>query len=271
MKLAEFLATPARPKPADVDGLKYVKSYLLIRLIIGFLGWTLPLLVVAGSLVLGEADPWKDSLSAYYHFGMGDVFVGTLCATSLFLISYMAFELKFDNICSIVAGVAALGVALFPTQGGPTLTPLQERLGEDFVARLHFTFAAVFILALAAICWRFGYGEAHRPDRTPAQQARGKVLHYTCAGAIVVAVVYIALAAVLTMPAVLGEKALFFGETVAVVAFGISWFIKGTELRLLLGPQTADTVATAEAIQEETEMPGPLDGPPAGHPSPTRE
>ena len=227
--------TPPRPAPGDTGGIKYVRSYLLIRLVIGFLGWALPVVVVVGSLVLGDDDPRKDSLSAYYHSGMGDVFVGSLCATALFLLSYMAFERNWDNVFSIVAGVAALGVALLPTRSEEApLTPVQEALGEGVVAALHFTSAGIFILALGAICYRFGLGEARRPDRTPAQQARGRALHHGCAYAIVVALAYVLAAAVLPLPGVLDEKALFLGETLAVVAFGVSWFVKGTELRQLV-------------------------------------
>ncbi|GIG20215.1 hypothetical protein Cch01nite_09390 [Cellulomonas chitinilytica] len=239
MRFDEFVTTPPRPAPTDLGGRKYVQSFLLIRLVIGFLGWSLPIVLVAGSFVLGEDDPWKDSISAYYHFGMGDVFVGAFCATALFLFSYMAFERNFDNVVSIVAGIAALGVAFFPTPGGPTLTPVQELLGERVAGAIHFTSAAVFVLALAAICWRFGRGEGVRPDRTPRQHARGRALHYTCAGSIVVAVAYIAVAAAVALPGLLDEKAVFFGETLAVLAFGVSWFVKGTELRLLLGPVDA--------------------------------
>lgn len=247
MKLDAFIATPPRPGPDDTGGVRYTESYLLIRLIIGILGFALPFLVVIGSFLLHDDEPWKGSISAYYHSGVGDVFVGALCATALFLFSYMAFERNFDNVVSIVAGLAALGVAFFPTQSASTSTALQDRLGPELVGRLHFTFAAVFILALAGICWRFGHSEARRADRRPEQRLRWKRVHYSCAGAIVLAVAYIAVAAILDLPGWLDDKAVFIGETLAVFAFGISWFLKGTELASIGRPATADGTAAAAA------------------------
>lgn len=242
--------TPSRPAPGDQPGLMYVRSYLLIRLLIGLLGWSLPVLVVVGALVLGDDDPWKGSLSAYYHSGMRDVFVGALSATALFLLCYMTFERNWDNALSVGAGVGALGAALLPTSGGQTLTPVQELLGETLVAALHFVFAAVFILALAAICHLFGRREAVRPGRSAEQRRRGRRLHWTCAGVVVGAVVFILLGAVLPMPGPIDGRTLFVGETVAVVAFGISWFVKGTELRLLLGRGTdAELRRQAEGVR----------------------
>jgi hypothetical protein len=252
VKFDAFIATPPRPGPGDVGGLRYLKSYLLIRLVIGILGFALPFLVVVGSILLRDADPWKGSISAYYHSGVGDLFVGALCATALFLLSYMAFERNFDNVVSIVAGLSALGVAFFPTQGGATSTALQDLLGPELVGRVHFTFATLFILSLAGICWRFGHSEATRTDRTPAQRRRGKVLHHGCAWTIVLAVVYIAVAAVLDLPSWLDDKALFLGESLAVFAFGTSWFVKGTELTKLLRPApTTDDPGTDASEQAD--------------------
>lgn len=248
MNFSEFTKTPPRPDPADVGRVRYVKSYLLIRLIIGLLGLSLPFLMVLGSLLLREDEPLKTSISAYYHHGMGDFFVGALCAAALFLLSYMAFERNFDNWVSMAAGGAALGVAFLPTGGNANLTPLQARIGEGVVSGLHFTFALVFILALAGICWRFGRGEARRPDRNDVQRRRGAVLHYGCAGAIVVAVLYIVVAKASALSGPLGTHALFIGETMAVIAFGASWTVKGTELALL-GRATRDDARVAAAIE----------------------
>ena len=243
--------TPARPASQDRSGLMYVRSYLFIRLLIGFLGWSLPFVVVLGALWLGDTEPWRGSLSSYYHSGMRDFFVGSLCATGVFLLSYMAFERNWDNVLSVVAGVSALGVALLPTSGGETLTPVQRALGETLVGRMHFASAAIFILSLAGICWMFGNREATRPDRTPEQHRRGRLLHHGCAAVIVLAVVYVLVAAVASLPGWVDDRALFLGETIAVIAFGVSWFVKGTELRLLLGPNPDQGVE--DAVESEVE------------------
>jgi hypothetical protein len=226
--------TPPRPSvdDGDRDRLLYLRSYLLMRAIIGLLGVGLPLVLLIGDGIFLAGKIPRGSLSAYYHTGMRDVFVGTLCAVGLFLLTYMAFHYNWDNVLSIIAGLAVLGVAIFPTGGNETLTPLQQRLGEETVSRIHMICAAVFILSLAAISFLFGRREGRRPDRTPEQRRRGKLLHWTCGFVIIGTVVYVLLTKWLGR---FDRHSLFYGETVATLAFGLSWLMKGFELDILLG------------------------------------
>ncbi|WP_433207035.1 hypothetical protein ACQP00_40590 [Dactylosporangium sp. CS-047395] len=125
---------PSEERLAEPDaGVLYLRSYLLMRAVIGFIGLALPFALVLGDLALEGGRP-RGSLSEYFYTGMRDVFVGALCVTGLFLLTYKAFEHNLDNLLSHVAGVAALGVALFSTDRteGSTiaLTPLQEKMGE---------------------------------------------------------------------------------------------------------------------------------------------
>lgn len=224
--------TPDRPPPTDHDELYlYVRSYLFIRLVIGIIGVLMPVALVAGELLFLERDSFRGSLSDYYHSGMRDVFVASLCVIGLFLITYMLFLWNWDNVLSVVAGLAAVGVAMFPTGGGDPLTPLQDRLGESLVGGLHFFSAAVFILLLGVMSFRFGTREGAREDRPAAKRWRWKAFHRGCAFAIFGAVAYIAATKI---TGVLDEFSLLLGETIAAVAFGASWFFKGAEWDLLL-------------------------------------
>ena len=65
--------TPARPSVHDDEKTLYLRSYLLMRLVIGLAGTALPFV-----LVIGKGQPVLDSLSAYYHTEMLDWFVGLL-------------------------------------------------------------------------------------------------------------------------------------------------------------------------------------------------
>lgn len=56
------------------------------------------------------------SISETYYTYMGDWFVGTLFAFGFAIFFYKGYNL-IENIMSIVAGVAAWGVALFPCDG----------------------------------------------------------------------------------------------------------------------------------------------------------
>jgi hypothetical protein len=216
--------TPKRP---DHDGERtlYLRSYLLMRMVIGFVGMAMPLAVFLGDRMFATGPFPRSSVSAYYNSGMRDLFVGSLCAIAVFLVTYMFFHYNWDNLLSIVAGCAALGVAFFPTGGGAPPTPLQAHLGESRVATVHATCATIFILSLAVISVLFGRREGTRTDRTPAQQRRGRMLHGACAAVMVAAVVCVFTTSWLT---------LFWGEAIADVAFGVSWFVKGFELDVLL-------------------------------------
>jgi hypothetical protein len=226
--------TPTRPDldDGDLQRVNYLRSYLLMRAVIGFIGIGLPVALLLGDGLFLAGEMPRGSLSAYYHTGMRDVFVGSLCTVAVFLITYMVFHYNWDNVLSILAGIAALGVAVFPTGGNSPLTPLQDRVGETAVSRIHFLSAAVFILTLAAISFLFGVREANRPDRTPDQHRRGKALHWTCAFVIIGAVLGVLATKVLGR---FDSHSLFYGETVAALAFGLSWLMKGLELDILLG------------------------------------
>jgi hypothetical protein len=236
---------PHRPAPGRLTtpdtGVLYLRSYLLMRAVIGFIGLALPVALVLGDLAL-EGGRIKGSLSDYYYSGLRDVFVGALCVTGLFLVTYKVFEHNLENVLSLVAGLGALGVAMFCTDRpeGATmpLTPLQEHLGEGPMAVVHYTSAAVFIVCLGTISLYFGIREGKRTELvgrlSPAFWRR---FHFACAAGIGVAVLFIAIAETTGW---LDTYALLIGETLATLSFGLSWLMKGLELRVLVGPKPAE-------------------------------
>jgi hypothetical protein len=240
--------SPPRPSPAEQEKFAYLRSYLLMRAVIGFIGIALPVgLLVGDAFLKGDTLP-RGSLSAYYHSGMRDLFVGTLCAIGVFLITYRVFDRISDNLLSTVAGFAALVVAFFPT-GRPAgshspATPLQQRLGEGQVMVIHFVFAAIFIASLAITCYSFGVREGGRPQHRWGHKAKRSPLfwrwfHWSCALLIVAAVAF---SLVTKATGWLDNYSLIIGESVAVLAFGVSWLMKGLELDVLLAPKVAERV-----------------------------
>jgi hypothetical protein len=217
--------------PLESEGqLSFTKSYMWTRLFVGIIGIAMPIALLAGdSLVFGEA-PIRGSLSAYYHSGMRDWFVGSLCAIGVGLFTYMGTRLgSFDNWVSTVAGACAIVVAFFPTNTavGQTPTRLQVELGEVLVARIHFSFAAIFIALLGLMCLRFGIGDGRRQDRTEMQRRAWRTVHIVCACAIWLSVVGVGVTLLANISI---SHAILIGEVVAVFAFGMSWFFKGSEL-----------------------------------------
>ncbi|MGQ0575558.1 MAG: hypothetical protein ACT4RN_15345 [Pseudonocardia sp.] len=221
---------------------RYLRSYGRMRTAIGVIGVLLPVVLLVGDVVFLDGDMLlRGSLSAYYHSGMRDVWVGALAATALFLVNYRVEEQPVDNRWSTVAGVAALGVALFPTNRPPGTplppTPLQAALGERLVATIHFTSAAVFIVSLAIISVYFGRREMVNRARTPAAALAWRNFHWGCA-----AVIGVALVAMVASQAtgIADRNSLLFGEIVAVVAFGASWLAKGLRIGEPVGRRARD-------------------------------
>ena len=242
------LRTDTFERPADLGDtddprVLYARSYLLIRLVIGFIGVLLPLLLwlLEGTFLKGGWEV-RGSLSAYYHSGARDLFVGGLCVTGFLLITYMAGQrVLWDFWLSTVAGIAALGVAFLPT-GRPNLansaplcgpdalpappgcTQLQLVFGERVVAGFHYASAGIFILTLAALCFVFALREKRH-----TKNATRRRFHQTCGITILVAVLWVGVGALLDAE-LFGLTPLYVGEVVSVFAFGAAWIAKGSDL-----------------------------------------
>jgi hypothetical protein len=247
-----LMTTDTFARPDDLTNVTdarvlYARSYLLIRVIVGLVGILMPTsLFLLDAWALRGGWVVKGSLSAYYHSGARDLFVGALCVTGFLLITYMAAQRRnWDYWLSTIAGIAVLGVALLPTSRprlsdaeplcGTSPTPagctqLQQAFGETAVAVIHFTCAAIFILSLAALCFLFA-----RREQVHAQNRAQKQLHLICGGAILLAVAWVGLGRVLDAE-VLGLTPLYLGEIVSVYAFGVAWIAKGRDLlKAILG------------------------------------
>lgn len=242
-----MVTTDTFERPGDLSNeedprVLYARSYLLTRLVVGVVGVLLPtLLFVLDGFVLRGGLQVRGSLSAYYHSGARDLFVGTLCVTGFLLLTYMASQRStWDFRLSSVAGVAALGVALLPTtrpnlteaavrcgstpETPPGCTQLQHAFGETAVAAGHFASAAIFILTLAAICLLFAHRESvHRHARAHAN------FHRACAALIGLGVAWVPIGH-FTGVELFGLTPLYIGEIVSVYAFGASWITKGWDL-----------------------------------------
>ena len=240
MNLADIAGTTDRPLATDRSGLLYVRSFLWMRTLIGFIGWALPVALIGGEdLLVNKKLTPRGSMSAYYYSGMRDIFVGSLCVCGLFLISYRVVDQRADKLLSTLAGFGALTLAIFPTSRPSTalpmtdLTPLQDFLGEDHVRLVHYVGTGTFIGSLAVVCFLFGYRERHRKDNDSERSRRGwATLHYLCGWAIIIAVSFLL---VCLWRDWVEDHRVLITEAVADLAFGVSWFLKGLDLRYLLG------------------------------------
>jgi hypothetical protein len=230
---------PDRSNLNDPNRVRYLKSYLLLRVLIGAIGIALPIMTYLGTALLpdGHFGTVRGSLSAYYYSGMREFFTCALAITGVFLITYKAFQRQLENYLTLAAGFAVVLVAFFPTDrpsGTKTgLTPLQEAFGETQVATVHFVSAILFIASLAVISYFFGEREGKRAPR-PGRRSPTfwKRLHSSCAATIAIAGAFYAARKFGHLPcgSWINAHDLWLTEVVAVAAFATSWLFKGWEI-----------------------------------------
>lgn len=197
-----------------------VISYLVLRKAVGYLGIALPFVIALGKMIL-EGPGILRSISAYYHTGMRDVFVGILCAIGVFLMSYKGYERK-DDLAGDLACIFALGVAFFPTT--PQIDPSQQ---ARIVGGLHLFFAASFFLTLAY--FSLALFTKTDPTKTPTpRKVQRNIVYRVCGYTILASIALIVLLTIFPDSALIRKfDPVFWLESLAVVAFGVSWLTKG--------------------------------------------
>jgi hypothetical protein len=254
-------ASPVRQRRPDENEL--IISYMFLRKTAGWVGSLLPIVLIAGNVIF-FTSPRPYSMSGYYYTGMRNVFVGALCALGVFLVAYAGYD-QVDRWITNIAGFCAIGVAFFPTKRSvcaahaPTCAPpsvTQLSAGQQAVGDIHLAFATVTFIALGLMALRFaksaptpggqdlmsrilhGLGLAKTGDgqRSPRKQARDAI-YRACGFTILSCVALAALSNLLPASVKAGWPLLFIFEALAVLAFGVSWFVKGQTLLPILKDQ----------------------------------
>lgn len=219
--------------PIQLDRSPYVTAWLGHRLAIGLMGIAMPLILIVGEHVLFSRDVVdfpRASLSAYYYSGLRDVFVGTLVATGVFLITFHLTRADTDNVITVVSGVAALAVAFDPTgpERGEVAPPWARLVGVHTTQVIHSVSACVFIAGLALMSARFALHTGRRALSW---------LHIACSVLMVAAAAAALIAGAAGVQHVGRFSGLLLVELVCTYAFGVSWLLRGLELRReLTGP-----------------------------------
>jgi hypothetical protein len=209
----------------QLDRTPYVTAWLLHRLTIGIMGIAMPIILIVGERVLFSRDVVdfpRASLSAYYYSGLREIFVGTLFATGIFLITFKLTHANTDNLITAIAGIGALGVAINPTGPDPGESPVpwSRLLGVHTCQIIHSISAIVFIGALAVMSHRFA-----------RHAGRWGWIHEVCAAVMVTAAVVALIAGARGIQHVGAWSGLLLVELICTFAFGISWLVRGIELR----------------------------------------
>ena len=207
----------------------YVISYLNLRKAVGVLGIALPVVLIAIYPLLNKGCNLPPSISHYYYTNMGTFFTGTLCAVAMFLFSYKGPE-KADTRAAMIAAACALGVAFCPTNCEDYL----QECSKVFLAKndvrnaFHYGFAALLFVTFAYFDLFLFTKTSIAP--TPEKLIRNKI-YRSCGWIIIICVTGIFILTIMDRrQAMETHKAniyTFILETIALIAFGISWLIKG--------------------------------------------
>ena len=213
------------------EGLNYPRLISTNSLVqsIGWLSALLPVSMVLGNLIFGGCSCIQDSVSDYYYTITGDLLVGILSAVALLLISYRRYPGdRSDSILSTTAGILALGVAFFPTNETSAdkcaiiHLPLSELRNN-----LHNILSALLFLVLSAISL-FLFTKSKGVIVTKQKLQRNRI-YRTCCVVMLLCIVVLALYINLrdSMLWLKPYKPVFWLESTALIAFGISWLVKG--------------------------------------------
>jgi hypothetical protein len=207
------------------SGSKFSISYATMRKFVGWLGFSLPFILPAGFVILFSRHDFPGSISGYYYTGMRNYLVAALCVLGALFIGYDAYNDKLDFWITNLAGLFAVGVAFFPTSPAAA-SPHQKDIGY-----IHFVFAALLFTMLASMALRF---TKTNPDGdSTSQKSRRNVIYRFCAALIAASMLVAFVANFLPATVKQNMPSLFWFEAISVVAFSVSWLVKGEAFPVL--------------------------------------
>lgn len=211
----------------EQDADAFLISYFTLRLLVGVIGILLPLVLVLGNIPF-EGWVVRGSISEYYYTNLRDVFVGSLFAIAVFLLCYQGFrdkEVLTDNVLANLAGIFALGIAIFPTERAVDPIALATDIGK-----VHYAFTGLFFGTLAYLSIaRFTRTD---PDDEITEAMKLEIrIYQACGWTLVFLIVLIALVQLTSIGSSLKRwSPVFWLESLAIAVFGLSWLTKSRAL-----------------------------------------
>ena len=229
-----------------------VISYHRMRMLVGMLGISLPFTLLIGNTIINELgllnndslilrecqkfyhpqSNFKDSISDYYYTTVGELFVGTLCAVAFFMFSYRGYPKKAgefmpsDSFMTNLAGICALGVAIFPTsQTGCLSDNLRAFISSTSIGYIHYSFATVFFVSLS-IMSLVNFRRTYAVEKFGTMPSHN--FYKYCGIGILVSIAIIAIYSFTPLHESLKNiPVVFIFETTSLLFFGASWIKKG--------------------------------------------
>lgn len=200
-------------------------DYRTLRFVIGIIAFFLPFIV---SVI---ASTSLSSISASYYTAARDAFVGMLFVVGGFLLAYNGHSFK-QLIASKVAALAAIGIAIFPTACA--------ECGSGIISVLHYVSAAALFIILAYFCL-IPFRKNLR-DQSGKRRLRSNI-YLVCGIVMLLCIVVIAGANVVLSSEVVEQlRIVYWGEAIALDAFGFAWFVSGKALGIFAEPDEINKI-----------------------------
>ena len=189
----------------------------------GLLAIALPVTLAVFGFILCDCIEIQDSISDYYSLRTRDVLVGILLAVAVFLFAYQGYPrtaddpklLPTDNFFGRLACVFAIGVAYFPNSG------------DNLDQIVHFVSSAGMFLVLAYFSL-FLFTKTVPGGTSTGWKRTRNVIYVACGLAILACIALIVVNNLAFDDTSLADiKPVFWLESLALWAFGISWLVKG--------------------------------------------
>jgi hypothetical protein len=203
-------------------------SFNTLRKMIGILGMALPFICVLGSSLLSHCWCLETSISFYYFTELGGVVTGTLCSLGTFLLSYNGYELK-DTIASKLGGIFAILIALFPAKGPAewSACDIIQRYNSPFSDTVHSAATVLFFAVLIYMSlFLFTKGDSNPTPQKLKRNTVYRICGYTMLVSIVILGIFYLFAKDFP-PSWSNFHPILVFETIALLAFGVSWLTKG--------------------------------------------
>lgn len=196
------------------------------RQLLGSIGLVLPLSLwfIAGLRpVPTHAEQWAPmgSVSAYYYSGADALFIGLVVAMGLFFFTYRGHddERPTGRLVSIVAGLAALMLAFFPTRASCCLD--DPTWWRPYMQVLHNIGAATLFICFSVFSLYLFRHEPRQGACSDRKARRRDKVHLIC-GLIIVASLVTCMVLLIFF-----DRPIFWPESAGLVAFAVSWLTKG--------------------------------------------
>jgi len=194
-----------------------VFDYKALRLFVGIIALVLPFVV---SIIAFTPLP---TISAAYYTNARDVLVGMLFIVGSFMIAYNGHTLP-EAIAAKVAGVAAILIALFPTAC--------SGCDANLSSHIHDGSAIILFFILAYFC--LGPFRKNTKGQKGKKGFRSKI-YLLCGWVMVICIVGMAISRIVfTKEQLSSTEITYWGEAIALGAFGVAWIVAGKYIPFLV-------------------------------------